>query len=221
MFKFTSHFLLCIIGFSVFAGSVLAAPLDIATEGGDGYQPPLAADEMIGTLPTYWTEEELPKFTTNDQDPKTQKMSGLSTEFLVPSGLEQTLIEAAVGDGFALVGPGDWTTDGQERVRIRIFGSVRLRMNKALAGDSSVETSLNLGSAFENSWLTSSFDGELSKIFHSGVTGPSLALGFSNPTIMSLYADKLFQLSAVSSTGSTGLLALSVKDDTIHIRMDS
>lgn len=222
MFKLTSHLTTLLLGLPLLAGSALAAaPSDLETEGSDGFQPPLAADEAIGTLPTYWTDEELPQFSANGQDAHTQMLSGLSTEFFIPVGLEQDLIEAAVGNGLALVGPGDWTSQGQERVRVRIYGKVRLRMDEVLASDPAVLISLHLGSSFENSWLTSSFDGELFKVFHSMTTGTDLALQLSNPVIKSLYVDTLYNLAAVSSTGSTGLLALTIKSGKVHIRMDS
>ncbi len=222
MFKFTSNNLILLIALVLFAGSAFAAaPVDWPTEDGHGFVPPLIADEAIGTLPTYWTDEEFPLFSTNGQDSKTQLLGGLSTEFFVPVGLEQTLIEAAAGNGLALVGPGDWTSDGQQRTRVRIFGNVRLRLDEALASLPSVSTSLDLGSKFENSVLTSSVDGELFKIFHSLSTGTHLAIDFSNPAVKSLYQDKLFQMMALSSTGSSGLLALTIKSGKIHIRLDS
>ncbi len=187
--------------------------------GGQGVT--AAADEMIGTLPTYWTSEELPHFSLQQDDPKDLMLSGLSVEALLPKAKIQDLFEAAQGNGIALINPGGFSAQGVELSRVRVFGQVHLVLNEAQASSPNVKLSLHLGANYSSALCSSSFGGQFAKLFSAALTGPDLLLGLSKPWIKAKYVDNLYQFTAQAATGQQAALTMKISGGQLSVRMQS
>ena len=218
MSKRTNKFAAALLGLAIFVSPMLVSAEEIPT---NDIGVLLAAGEAIGTLPTYWSEDELPNFGFVGESEYDEMLKGMATELFVPTGLEQVLIEHAAGDGLALIGPGGWGDLGQPLTRVRIFGSVRVRLNESLANDPAVSINLAFGENYADAWLSTSLDAGLPHFYPVSGLGHQLELGLSSPVVQSLLADQLFTLSAFSSSGFNGHFCLAKNAGVYQIRMSS
>jgi hypothetical protein len=101
---------------------------------------PMFADEAIGTLPTYWTEQEFVYFPGPVGAVLMAIQKGQSFEAVVPVQLVKPLFKKASGLGFAFVGP---TSPGM--VRVRIFGAVELQLDTAVMAGAKIKTQIRYG----------------------------------------------------------------------------
>ena len=79
MSKRTNNFAAALLGLAIFVGPMLVSAEEIPTNNIGAL---LAADEAIGTLPTYWSEDELPNFGFVGESDYGEMLKGMATEFL-------------------------------------------------------------------------------------------------------------------------------------------
>lgn len=114
-------------------------------EGAAGGPPPgpMFFDEAIGTLPTYWAEEEFVYFPGPAGAVLMALQKGQSFEALVPVQWVKPLFKSASGLGFALVNPA-----GPGMLRVRIFGAVQLGLDASVMASAKIQTQLRFGLDF-------------------------------------------------------------------------
>lgn len=216
MSKLFGRLQIALIGAFVATAPAFADLDDTEPKSVPPFDPPLAADEMIGTLPTYWSEDEFPIFTANAMDPFSEMFGGLSFECYVHEDSVQDLFQLASGYGFAVIGPG-----GVDTYRVRVFGNIRLELDEALASTSAVDLSLHLGSNYDQAICFSKFDGELAKVFYASAHGPSLPLALDKPWIKAKYADSLYSLLVTPPQGDPGQVSMVMDGSTVQLRIQS
>jgi hypothetical protein len=107
---------------------------------GGGTPGPYFSDEAIGTLPTFWTEEEFVVFTGPLGQTMMNLQKGQVFEAYVPVNQAKALFVSASGQGYALIGPA-----GPGMLRVRIYGNVQIGLDPKLLAAPKVVTQLHFG----------------------------------------------------------------------------
>ena len=200
------------------------APSDGSEGGspsGESTPGPTLADEAIGTLPTYESDDEDIQFSVQSNHAFDLLQQNLSLEVYAPEYHVEALFEQAAGFGFAVVGDGGVTPLGVPLARVRVFGSVRVNLNEALASLPDVALSLHFGSKYDAAMCTSAFGNDIPKLFSVLATGPDLGVDLSVPSVKAKFAADFFHLEAIEAGGHQGDLWMKVASGQVRIQLTS
>ena len=200
----------------------IAPDAAIASRNNDGPQGGngtglLAANETIGTLPTWWVADDAVLPLTFLGQLFETFSSQVSFEAYVAEDEVQELFVDGTGVGFALLNyTGAWVHN-QPQVRVRVFGQVTLGLDLAAAGTAGVSTVTRIGSAFKNGWLQWSTGFQLSSLVPVASIGDGLALDLQTPEGLALIEAGPLALTCFSGNGdSAGARATKVGDMVVY-----
>ncbi len=207
----TRHPFVAVLSFAlaVFAAFAIAPGAEaVSSRNSDGPQGGngaglLAANEAIGTLPTWWVEDDavLPlSFLAVMYDAYS---SQVSFEAYVAEDQVQNLFVDAGGAGFALLNyTGAWVGN-QPQIRVRVFGHVTVALNLAAAGAPGVSTVSRIGSAFDNGWVQWATGIKISSLMPVWSVGGGVALDLQTPKGLGMLDAGALSLSCFSPSGDT------------------
>lgn len=167
---------------------LLAASTSARAGDASGTGTPFAA-EVIGTLPSFWVEDDL-SLVGMPTPEMTQMQRDLHMETFVPAGSISELVADADGDGYVLLStPPEF--DGV--VRMRFYGDVQVRFDRDLVGDLQIPLKLAFGEGNQGGAGLIAVDSIGTSPFLLASAGDGLGVPFGvSPTL-----DALFEQSAV------------------------
>jgi hypothetical protein len=179
--------------------------------GGSGSPGPVFSDEAIGTLPTYWSDEEYPTFSGASGPEMNGLLKGQLFEAIVPATKVQALFVSATGQGYALIGP---ATPGMSRVRI--YGNVHIGLDAKQLAKQNVTTKLRFGSDFVLGTAQLYKQGQAGQSIPLLAPGTSVDLGLK-AVAQGKYGASLTQCRAAAPTGKLAIARTEMKNGVIRI----
>lgn len=159
----------------------------------------LAANETIGTLPTWWVEDDVILPASEIGQLFEIYSSQVSFQAFVPEDEVHNVITDGYGSGFALLNHSGVFSGGQELIRVRVYGQIGLTLDLAAAGAAGVSTAAKIGSAFENGWVQWATSSNISSLMPVSSVGDTVVLDLQTPHGIGLLQEGALSLSCIAS----------------------